>query len=219
MARLCVICAYDLAPTELQACALCVSLVRLDLTQIEHCYALLPGLLGVPDGASLGAVMGGLSGEAALPGGDVLAMLGPGAECGEGHPSDPPAVAFELWSWAVDWSAYRSEDSRLVPTRVPDLVGWLGGLRLSWAMSYHMAAAEFAGDMARIRARLEVVTAMDDAPERGETCPYCGGTLQREYGNQGRVDDWACPRCHRAFNEAQYLLALRAALEGEAVGG
>jgi hypothetical protein len=266
--RPCVLCGFDLAPVELQTCQVCVGLVRLDLTQIEHCYALLPGLLGAPDGASLGAVMGGLSGEAALPGGDVLAMLGPGAEHGEGDPADPPAVAFELGWWAGDWWMVRGE-SGAVPADVPGLVAWLG-TRLGWAMSHHPAAAYFAADMARIRGFLEAATSMVNTPERGATCPYCGATLLRAYEDTGRrcahrapdwrlgtvslprgyagperletvadrdvriaawelehsrcnvggrVDDWSCPRCRRVFNDAQYRLAWRAALEGEAVGG
>jgi hypothetical protein len=240
MTSACVVCGFDLVPTEIRTCALCVSLVRLDLTQVEHCFALLPSMLGRPDGASLGAVMGGLSGEAALPGGDVLAMLGPGGERGEGLPSDPPAVAFELWQWREDWAEIRGEAHdhetyaqagiQVLPERagrsvtpghgsrghsVPALVAWLG-LRLSWAGSHHPAFDCFAADMARIRFRLELVTEMVDRPERGESCPYCGVTLLREYGNQGRVDDWWCRRCRLAFDEAQYRLAVAQALAGAA---
>jgi hypothetical protein len=211
MTTACVLCGYDLTPVEIQTCALCVSMTRLDLTSVEHCYALLRvqiEIVGQPAAVTLGTVMG--VGDDAVAISDALVMLGPGSASHEGHPSDPPAVAFELATWCEDWAGIRREQTW--PVTMPALTGWLG-TRLGWAMSYHPAADEFAHDMARIRTRLEQATDTADYAERGASCPYCGTVLLRAYGDKGRADDWSCPRCHRDFNDAQYLLALRAALE------
>lgn len=212
--RLCLLCAHQLTPVELRTCNLCASLVRLDLTSIRHCFALLRvqvEIIGQPAAVTPSTVMGiSASDGVTIP--DALVMLGPGSASHIGDPSDPPAVTFELWQWAGDWCEIRREDPAGIPTKVPDLTDYLSR-RLSWAMSYHPDPAGFAADMTRIRTRLEAVTGTSNAPERGASCPYDGAQLRREYGNQGRADDWTCPVCRRDFDEVQYRLALRAALE------
>lgn len=212
--RLCVLCAFDLEPIELITCRACVTDVRKELGRIEASFALLPSLLGHPAVIGFSTVMG-VGSEAPLPGGDVLVMLGPASSSTSwrhgddggpsGDPGDPPVVAFELSQWCEIWADTRGESSWPVTTE--GCLDWLGA-RLEWASSHHLAFDDFAADMVRIRGRLEAVTGMHDAPEKGASCPYCGTALEREYGPQGRVDDWLCRRCHRAFNDDQYRLAL-----------
>lgn len=212
MSDRCVLCGRDLTPTETRTCLRCLGRARRDLHTVARLFALLPALLGRPDGATLGAVMGGRSDAAGLPGGDVLAMLGPGAESGQGLPSDPPAVAFELGTWVEVWAEARSEP---LPrsTSVACSVGWLSA-RTGWAAAHLDAFDEYAADLARIVGRLEVVTGMHDRPEVGPPCPYCrDADLLRHFTDQGLADEWVCARCERAFGYAQYVLALRAQLE------
>jgi hypothetical protein len=208
----CILCARDLAGTEIQTCVRCLGRVRSGLVRVERLFALLPAMLTDMSGSGLTVLVRGedLHG---LPAEDVLVMLGPGSPSGSGHPSDPPAVAFELAWWARDWAEVRGEASGL-PVSVPQSVAWLSQ-RAGWAAAHHPAFDEFASDVRRIMLRLEDVTAMSERPETGPPCPYCRASLLREFTDRGLADDWLCPRCRRAFGPAQYLLAVRAALEAE----
>src|SRR4051794_25594581 len=118
----CVVCAGNLEPTELQTCLRCLAKVRVHLVRVERLFAALPSLLANLGAASaLDSVLARGGDEATLPGGDLLVLLGPGSSAHDGHPSDPPAVAFELWTWAEDWSEIRRETSA-PPQSVPRLV-------------------------------------------------------------------------------------------------
>lgn len=131
------------------------------------------------------------------------------------QPSDPPAVAFELRQWALDWAEMRDEALDCRPT-VGQLADFLAR-RIGWAAANHDAFDEFASDLRRILAQLEVATATDDHRETGAPCIYCHAHLERTYGENGRADDWTCPRCHRAFSEGQYWLAVRQMLFSQQV--
>lgn len=207
----CIVCSHDLEPSETRTCLRCLSSVRRDLHTTERLFKLLPQLLGRPDGATLDSVLGGRSDAAALPGGDVLVMLGPGSASHCGDPSDPPAVAFELATWVEVWADWRGETPPADVT-VPASVGWLSP-RAGWAAARLDPFDEFAWDLARIRARLEDVTGMSDRPEVGPPCPYCRtADLLRAFTDRGLADDWSCPACRRTFSYPQYLLAVRSAL-------
>lgn len=214
-------CEGDLKPTEIACCAECVSGTRWDLATIQVCYALLPAMLGAPQGASLGAVMGGKGDAAALPGGDVLVMLGPGGGAGAGEPGDPPAVAHEMSTWCEAWAELRGERTwprvgvwhgRWVEPSVESCTRWLH-TRLEWAMQHHPAASEFAEDMGRIRVRLENATHSGTQPETGTTCPRCGGTVERRWTSRGKDDDWSCPGCGSVYTPAELDWAVRVAIE------
>lgn len=209
MTEKCVICAGRLTEGEVQTCTACVDLVRAGLVSIVRLYQMLPALLGKPDGALLGSVLGGLTDEVPLPGGNALVMLSGGAAAGEVQFDDPPAVLFLLTEWALAWAEIRRE--RLQPSGLPLLVEWLK-TRLSWAMRYH-SGAEFAAAVAHIVGWLAAVTGTSDRPETGAPCFECGAALERGWTRRGRDDDYHCPKCHRVYDEVSYRLAVRAQYE------
>lgn len=222
----CIVCRRSLAPTERQCCLRCLSTLRRDLAKIESLFGMLPSVLARLPAGTVDSVLGRGSGEPPLPGGDALAMMGPGSAAtgdgGElvghraGEPVDPPAVSFELGTWVEDWCEIRHEVGRR-PVTVRGQVGYLSS-RAGWASDHHPAWDEFSSDVRRIVARLEDVTGTSERPEHGPPCPYCRADLEREFGDQGLADDWQCPRCRRAFGPAQYLLAVRASLAAESDG-
>jgi hypothetical protein len=230
----CGTCARRLGVDEAATCRACVADVREHLALIVDLYATLPALLGglgsnAPDPA--GPVR---SGERPMPGGDVLVLLAGGSDAlaalrrlraaqssGKSHEEpawgaddrdrDPPSVAYELARWVTDWRLTRSEPSASMGVNAS--AAWLS-IRIPWAAARHPAFAEFATDMARLRRRLEHATGTADRPERaGVPCFDCGGDLERGWGHHGREDDWTCRRCRRVYDQAAYLLAVRATLE------
>jgi hypothetical protein len=214
--RHCLLCKHELTPTELHACADCVSETRADLHAIHTAYLLLPYQLGLPANVSISTVMGIGNDDAPIPGGDVLVMLGPGSAHTrkdglrfEGDPNDPPVVAFELATWCEDWASHRHEEHW--PNTVRWCIPWLNA-RLSWGLDHHPAAQPFVDDMQRIRARLESVTGSGERPEQGESCPYCGATVERLWTKHGLDDDWTCPRCKRRYTPAQLRSAVLSVL-------
>jgi hypothetical protein len=210
----CLLCHHPLAPTELRTCTRCLGLVRRHLRTISQLHRMLPHLIGLLPAPVVGFKAKGA--DTPLPGGDLLVMLGPGSPAGEGQADDAPAVAFELWQWAVDWAEIRGEPQPPTPG-VPEAVGWLS-TRAGWAAAHHDAFDEFAADLARIVRHLETATGLSDRPEVGPPCPYCRtASLLRYVTDQGFSDDWTCPACRRDFSYAQYVLALRAAVE-DAIG-
>ena len=211
----CLVCTAPLSAAELRTCLTCLSEVRGGLLRLERLFAELPSLFANLGAASaLDSVLARGGDDATLPGGDVLVMLGPGSSSHAGSPTDPPAVTFELWSWAGDWCEVRREDPAKVPTGVPALADWLS-VRAGWAADHHPAFDEFASDVRRIVVRLEDVTGRSDRPEKGPPCPYCRASLLREWTDAGLSDDWVCTRCRRAFNPPQYRLAVMASLADE----
>lgn len=230
---LCGTCRHRLGRDEAATCRACVADVRAHLGAVQAAYELLPALL---DGLGSNAPQPGRgrATERPMPGGDVLVLLAAGSnalaalrrlreaeQAGRVHEepawgaddrgNDAPSVAFELARWAQDWALVRGE-----PAPVADVATSLGWLRnrLPWAGAHHRGFAEFALDVKRLRRHLERVTGLEDRPERaGVPCFDCRGDLERPYGRSGRADDWTCRRCRRAYDQASYLLAVRASLE------
>jgi hypothetical protein len=173
-----------------------------------------------------------------MPGGDVLVLLGPGADALEafrrlrraersGKPHDeppwgaddtrrdPPSVAYELGRHEDDWRRVRGEPGADGPHTVAGAARYLHAT-LTWAAARHRGFGEFVTDLTALRHRVDTAAGLVDRPERaGVPCFGCGGDLIRPYGHQGREDDWSCRRCHRVYDQASYLLAVRASLEEE----
>lgn len=232
---LCGVCRHRLGTDELATCRACVADVRAHLLAVEATYGLLPALLGVlgSNAPQPGQVR---ASERPLPGGDVLVLLARGSNALEalrrlrqaeavGKPhdeppwgaddagNDPPSAAYELGRWVDDWRLLRREPVGGHAATVPGAVDYLLA-RLPWAASHHPGFAEFTLDVKVLRRRLERAAGLDDRPERaGVPCFDCRGDLERPYGYQGRVDDWTCRRCHRVYDQAAYLLAVRATLQ------
>lgn len=210
--RPCLLCHRSLHPTDTRTCVACLGHVRRQLRDLARLHALLPAFLAHYDSPSLGNI-GGHSSDPALPGGDALAMLGPGASGGHGQVDDPPAVPFEMHNWCVTWAEQRPGDEPPRTQLVDVTVDWLS-VRAGWAADNSADFDYFEADITRIIARLEQVTHSGDRPEKGPPCPYCRtADLQRDFTDHGLPDDWRCPACRRDFNYAQYVLALRAEVE------
>jgi len=231
---LCSTCRHRLGVDERATCRACVADVRAHLGAIVDTHQMLPQLL---DQLGSNAPQPGRTraAESPMPGGDVLVMLAAGSnglaalrrllaaeQTGRPHDEPPwgvddrdndvPSVAYELARWVEDWWLLRHETEPVRPD-VDASAGWLRA-RLSWAAAHHPGFAEFALDMRVLRRRLERVAGLHDTPERaGVPCFGCGGDLQRGYGHHGREDDWTCRRCRRVYDQAAYLLAVRAQLE------
>ncbi len=209
----CMLCGHDLHPTEVATCVRCLGRVRAGLVRIEQLFVVLPSLLVQ---LQVGYDLCRTDDPHRLPAEDVLTMLGPGSSSHFGHESDPPAVAFELGQWEDIWRQDRGEPAAMYLATVPLAVTYLSS-RAGWAAAHHMAFDQFAADVKRIVGWLEEATGTVDRPERGAPCIYCRDTLlERGWTDEGRVDDWICPRCWRSFPEAHYRLAIRMALEDEA---
>lgn len=143
-------------------------------------------------------------------------------ESGAANPhqeDDPPAVAFELGQWEDDWRSERGEPASMEVATVAGAVGYLS-LRAGWAADFHPAFDEFATDVARLRARLEVATSMDARPLRavGVRCVRCetAPELRLGWGDGGLDDEWHCPRCRGTYTAEEYWLAVHQALIDEA---
>jgi hypothetical protein len=139
-------------------------------------------------------------------------------ESGSANPhreSDPPSVVHELATWEDDWRRQRDE-SAAGPASVVSAVGYLSRAA-GWAADRHPAFDEFAADVARLRSRLEVATAMDSRPlVSGDVrCFQCQIPLRRDWSEEGLSDDWHCPRCRTAYDQASFWLAMRATLEAQ----
>lgn len=234
-ALLCGVCRSRLGTDEAATCRACVADVRAHLFAVEDAYGLLPALL---DGLGSNAPQPGRgrAAERPLPGGDVLVLLAAGGDALEafrrlrraeasgkrhdeppwgaddaGH--DPPSVAYELARHEDDWRHLRREPAATGPATVASAAAYLHA-RLPWAACKHRGFAEFALDVKALRARLERAAGLDDRPERaGVPCFGCGGDLERRFGYRGLADDWTCRRCGRVYDQAAYLLAVRANLE------
>lgn len=229
-ALLCGVCRHRLGTDEARTCRACVADTRAHLGAIEHAYALLPDLL-VGLGSNAPQPGRTASNERPMPGGDVLVLLGPGSPALErvrawlrdpdrdpdfdqdDRPGDPPSAAYALGRHEDDWRHVRREPAAAAAHTVAGAVAYLHG-HLTWAAARHPGFAEFALDLAALRRRLEVAAQLDDRPERaGVACFGCGDDLQRPYGHNGREDDWTCRRCRRVYDQAAYLLAVRATLQ------
>lgn len=231
-ALLCTTCRHRLGVDELATCRACVADIRAHLHAVEHTYALLPV---IRDAVVLGsnAPQPGRerTAERPLPGGAALVLLAAGSSAAErmrawladpdrdpdwdqdDWPADPPSVAHELGRWEDDWRRCRREPAATGPASVTSAAAYLHR-HLTWAASRHRGFAEFATDVAALRRRLDRVAGLDDRPERaGVPCFGCGYDLERAYGPNGREDDWTCRRCRRVYDQAAYLLAVRAQLE------
>lgn len=205
---LCILCVTSLPVDRPQTCLPCLAGVRRDLSAVVDLYALLPAAMAGSIYGQPGAPRDGdPSGERTIPGGDRLAMLGPGSR-GLAHvwddelderSDDPESVAFELGRAEDDWRLTRGEPAAEVAGTVASATAYLMP-RLGWAADHHPAFDEFATDVRRLLGRLRTATATDDRPERGAPCLSCGATLERKrserkpgHGCRGHHDRCAYP--------------------------
>lgn len=225
---LCVVCGLSLHPDDPKlACETCLTDARANLAEIVELTATLPEVMadaayGMPSAPRNGA----RSDEQALPGGDGLVMLAGGSAgltglramlAGQEPPedardSDPVSVAYELSRWEDDWRLTRGEPAAESAATVVGAAGYLE-VHTRWAANEHLAFDEFAGDLRKLLVRLRSVTGRIDRPETGAPCFDCGTVLCRDWTDAGLSEHWRCPCCRRVYEDAEYWLAVRAAME------
>jgi len=143
--------------------------------------------LGHLRGPRLGCSSPSASDGRPLPGGDVLALLGPGSrgDSEDGHTTkdgDPVSVAYELGWWAEDWADRFGDQAADVRPRTPaaqmrQACAYLER-RMRQASREHPAFNELAADLRNLHRTLERASALIRTPARPEAaCFDCGGQL------------------------------------------
>lgn len=173
-------------------------------------------------GDLLGEAMLGSAATHALPGGQATVALGPRSsgsagyfgdhwvdnQLGDWHPLDV------LETWSVVWRDWFHSPQPTCRATVGGAVEYLTGV-------LHLAAAtqptadewppdlpDMLRDIASLRARLEDVLHDGDRPERSQVpCLDCGARLEHRYADAEADDRWVCPRCRRAYTDAEHRLA------------
>lgn len=184
----CAICTRThLDDTHPQTCTACLDQTRTDLSQIMQLAALAEHRLAhwwtpVSPGTPTD---GGRGNDTQLPGGDLLAIVGPGSP-GDTDPAnnpddrhdDPGSIAGELAGWEDWWRRTRQQPANPASPTLSRVMGYLT-LHLTWAAQHDGQFADFAAAANRIRGRLEAELRDASTPMRGVACFDCGTTLVR----------------------------------------
>lgn len=210
---LCICCSRSLQQFEGGfTCDGCLLDARQLLAGIVTMWQELPQHLGHLRSPSYDSDRPGASDGRPLPGGDLLAMLGPGSPgfAEDGHTTkdgDPVSVSYELGWWADRWQAIRRDPDARQWT-VEGIAGYLER-RARWAATSHLAFDQYLLDLRDLHGRLERATCRHKRDERTNTdCFHCGGVLTRRTQPDGLLDtDATCRTCRRRYTPAEYLLA------------
>ena len=207
----CVVCQEnELVAGERQTCTPCLHQTRINLNAIVDGYALLPRYLHAYSTRSPGSGEGGSrNAETPLMGGDALSLIAYGGDApGNGLPSDPPSVLFELERWEADWRHCRGVSAALTKATISNVTSYLHA-NLGWAAAEHPAFDDFASDMRRLRGHVDRALGTNDRPVFANcSCLDCGERLARRWTISGLEDDWTCLGCRRTYTESDYYLAV-----------
>jgi hypothetical protein len=134
---------------------------------------------------------------------------------------DAPSIPEALARWEDDWRHVHNEPAAVVPPGAGGLIdrtlvsaaGYLER-RMRWAADEHELFPDFAAELHELRARLQNATSRSQRPVRAPAvCFDCGqDALEREWTDTGLAEKWTCRRCHRAYEQAEYWLAVKARL-------
>ena len=186
-------------------CPGCLSVARINLKTIVYLHDHL--MTEAVEGRALRSASG------ALPGGDALVLLSPGADRdgyhrqldsrrARGLPVDhvleerkddprPPAAVLAGYCPATV-PPDLSEVARYLGEHLHDLARGSGFLAL-------------ARDLTRLVRSLEVVLHEGDQPEVTRVpCWDCGQRLVKLYGATSPEDHWMCPRCHQRYDAGRF---------------
>lgn len=204
----CPCCHRSADPTDLPfGCEACLTHARRLLSEIVTLYEMLPAELARLR-SGLGQYGGSGNPYGSLPGGDVLALYGPGgtgltgrrlrpSELAAGlehnldgrehlvdnDDADPPSVPFALMQWEDDWRHTHGDPASPVAgssLRVLHAAAGYLEVHARWAAAEHAAFPEFLADLARLHRALE--RAIGDAlgaEKANADCFDCGGRLVR----------------------------------------
>lgn len=196
---LCRCCGLSLPPSSVAVCVACVADARQRLYAIVDTYALLPDYLATVPSPSDWRRSGPRGDEAPMPGGDALVLRAYGSQGRSqirGVPmpdgsrnfdheadeltSDAPSIAYELGQWEDDWRREIGDGAAPYDATVTSAAHYLNR-HLQWAADHLQQFDEFADDLKRLLARLEVTTATDEREDVGAACQDCGSDLRRAY--------------------------------------
>ncbi len=203
----CCCCSRSLVRGELGTCETrepgdgtpCLQTAREHLSGIRTLYDDLGSYLGHLRGPRLDSSSPSASDGRPLPGGDVLALLGPGSrgDSEDGHTSkdgDPVSVAYELTWWAEDWADRFGDRAADVRPRTPaaqirQALAYLER-RMRQASREHPAYDDFATDLRNLHRTLERAAGRDNPIQRAEAeCFGCAtDNLIRELTDSGYPD-------------------------------
>ncbi len=209
---LCICCSRSLQKFEGGfTCDGCLNDARVLLAGIVTMWTELPQHLGHLRSPSYDSDRPGASDGRPLPGGDILALLGPGSpgwaeSTHSTKDGDPLSVSFELGWWAMEWQELRGEHEAL--RTVDKAAGYLE-VHARWAATSHPGFDAYLRDLRTLHGALERATARHKRDERTNTdCFHCGGVLTRRTQPDGLLDtDATCRTCRRRYTPAEYLLA------------
>lgn len=211
---LCIVCFRSLRDAERQTCERCIESAQSTLSSIRTLYDWLPSLL---QSVTSGVHNGGHRSEDGrpLPGGDALALLGPGSqglqEDGQTTKDDDPvSVAFELHWWERDWRETRNEPLDDVQPRssakvAREAIGYLER-HTRWAANSHHAFDDYLRDLRALHGRLLMATGQVRQPTKlNLDCFQCGGQLVRKIGPDGlEVQTVTCRACGTTYDPTQF---------------
>lgn len=214
---LCIVCYRSLTHAETQTCERCITEAQTNLSGIRTLYDELPRHLRTVGSTIYGGGPGASDGRP-LPGGDALALLGPGSDGLDEDGSttrdgDPVSVAYELAWWERDWRQTRNETYDDTTPRssgrvVRAAVGYLERYT-RWAAVSHHGFHEYARDIRNLHVRLEVATARVRRPAPVSTgCFFCRGQLVRKIAATGLEEETVtCRACGKTYDDKQLAMA------------
>jgi hypothetical protein len=230
---LCCICRRSLSDIQPQTCDTCLDETRGNLSAVLAMWLELRSYLGHLQSAAYDKDQGGHDGHA-LPGGDLLVLLGPGSQGASDNyetvkpDDDALSIPHLLASWQHLWATARGEhispEARLVHQArggvVYAAVAYLEH-HARWAANRLPEFADYAADIEALHALLEIKTGRARAPMKaGGACIMCKGTIiwpvDRETGLE--LPALRCRDCRQSYTVGQYLLAMRARRDDELSG-
>jgi uncharacterized C2H2 Zn-finger protein len=119
---------------------------------------------------------------------------------GELHPM------FVLGTWEMVWRDHLEQPTGLKAT-LPRLVDYLDARMHSMATEPFVSFEDFARDLRRCRAHMELVLHDGEQVDRGAPCmgDECERVpLKREWGKLAAADGWRCPRCNVWRSDEDY---------------
>ena len=238
---LCGCCHRSLTDAEPRTCERCLTAAQANLAGIALMWDELPRHLGHARSQRYDSTPAG-GDERPLPGGTVLALLGPGGtgnaarrltrsdvaqgkdgleHSADNAPDDAPSVAWALSSWEDDWRNTRGEPAAVVPGGVDAEVRAAHGYlerHARWAANTHWAFAEYAADLQHLHLALEHATGrVRRERDAGARCFDCRqGTLVHPVDRATGLEDEdnvLCRACGASYDPARFALALRLAVE------
>lgn len=214
----CRVCGYRHTNDDQPTCPTCVGNTRDNITTIENLYDRLPDE----------TIHRGINSEAANlegPNADPEAWSWHKISARQGHITHPTLTEDDdilgpLWilgTWTMLVRELLDQPTVLKVT-VANAGKYLRARLTDLAQNPDLAYEELAKDIRKCRAHLEAILHAQPMGDRaGVGCFDCGDDLERKLTDTGFEDVRTCRGCRRRYTIAEYNVALRAAIENEAL--